>query len=362
MSLVDPRYEAGEKVGKYIFYSHIDFNGLFRLDIEKLENVFICHFDDDYCVKKKHNKSLRLGKNIIFLPSYGNYIDVFNYETYEMKRIKLNRYKSLGAITGSFVCFDNILYVCPFFLSPKGLELPFYQISLDTFEALERWDINDKVRTECKHKGELCLWYGNSYGSEIYSVIFRSNKVIKIDLKNGFVKSEEAPINNLYGIGVYNNNHFLVTYNGSLFSMNSNKYLFENVNEDEKTIRYVERYKNKLYLIPEFGDSLIELSFDGEKFMEQGEYKLCVSSEKHERTFSWHRLEDGFLYLFSDMYSTLTIVDMDSEKVNVFELKGKTIWERPQEERSFMKKILHSRYEENEKYTLTEFCRDIIKI
>lgn len=361
MSLVDPRYEAGEKIGKYIYYSHLDFNGLFRFDIELQENEFIRHFEDDLNIKKKHNNSLIVGNNIIFLPGISRYIDVFNYETFETKRIELNKYKNQGAITGSFCYFSNQLIICPFFLSPSTMELPFYQIDLDSCVVKERWDINEKVKKVCNHIGETCLWYGNKCGSKVYAVIYRTDKLIEIDFEKELVTKVISPVGDLYGVAAVGDDFWLITFHGLIVKSSLGKTTYVSKEENLKAFRFVEKYGDRIFLIPEFDKSVLCFDCSGNEKLKKYINLLFDGMDNTIRTISWYRIEKENMYLFSDRYSTLIKFNMKSGQYLKMDLKGKTVWKQ-QDERNFLNNILPSIYTESEQYALADFCSDISKM
>jgi len=365
MSLINPLFEAGEIIDNKLYYSHSNFNGLFCLDIDTQENKFICFFDDEYCIKRKHNKSIRWESSIVFLPGRGNFIDIFNVETKKITKIKLKRYSNSGDIANGVRIKGNKLIIVPFFMRPHKFELPIYQIDLENKKVVERWDINKIIKDKYKVDREVCLHVSDDSEDNMWMIVLSTNIVISLQIDTGKVDVYETQISDLYDICNIDNDLFLINESGNIFLWDFNKNKAIAVVDfgisERMPYRRIIKNGNVFYAIPEHIGVIYSWKSCCDQFSVE-EIALCEKENPGGRFFSGYKLEGDFLYLIPDIVGFVFRVDLKTHEVLIINQNVMDSWIDEEQERLFLKNVLKTIYWENEDYGLDEYCSDVLKM
>lgn len=366
MGILDTRFKAAVIVGDNIYFSHSRFNGLFMMDIKSLSTYFIGQFpQSDPCKKDLHSVGGCYGNWVIFLPGYGNSIDLYNIKTGEFRSFLLNRYQNIGEMACAGYIHQNRLSIIPHFLYPDKFELPFLQMNLDTFEINERWDINDKIKKMLALYEETAIMSTSCQNGILWFPIHKSSKVIKFDLENEQIDVIETEIKDLNSISVIGKRIWLTQCSGSIYSWNAEtnetiKYENQCGETCGRAVKSIIETGKGAYALPEFSEYITYLDFnDTDKgFVKLNDVDIMFRSKSNFENYGFY---DGKFIVYPYNTSGLYEIVSLSNNIQCRQLNSK-IHFKTRNEDWLLDTILRTQYVENQGYTIKEFCTDVEKM
>ena len=169
-----------------IWYSCIEMNSLYRFDIAKKVNKFVCLFPDEKSGQREmHRICQYVNGIIIFLPFQGNHIHIYTPNSYMMESIFFSEY-----VYDSFVVDDEIWMIC-------GLN----------GEKLYVFNVIDKTLREIKEYKEAYKTLGVQGGrrfkyhnGHIWFGCLGTNRIADWDIEKSELRVHNTDIKNIFAI------------------------------------------------------------------------------------------------------------------------------------------------------------------
>lgn len=296
-------YSASYMKGN-IWYSAIERNGLYKYDLKKKRNEFVCFFDEEKILKKEiHRSCLAVANQLFFLPFNGKHIHIYNLDSFTMEAIEF-----CECVIDSFSVMNEIWMIC----GGNGERLFVY--NTDNRKIREVSEYGDAIKKLGEHGGrrfnyyEGKIWFGCLASNQVANWDVRENKlnVYKTSIEDIFAVFPTENIcwvvdrntSNIYGwdykekVIVYKTDNLRITAEKEALSVSTrfynnicscdNKIVFMPAYTDSLvifnkgeftyyTIKANERYKNmpkcfgyaknknKVYLVPFCTDEFIEI-------------------------------------------------------------------------------------------------------
>lgn len=367
MGLLDPRFQAGAIVQDIIYFSHIRFNGLFKLNINTLE----CSFVREFCkceagIEELHTAGFVYGNWVGFLPGRGNMIHLYNYVTEEMRSIKLNRYKNAGRMVCAAYVYKQKLYVIPHFLAPQEFELPFLEIELESFTVSERWDINQAFKKKVNVVGELCILSTAYYDNCIWFVIHKTSKIGRVNLRNDEIDVFDAGIGDLSCISVTSEHIWLSQLGGTIFEWDSKRGIINEYSNEVGRIRgravsRVIETSNEIIAVPAFSKCISKKCKKQSEKAFKADYEVMIDIviDGNPAFDKFIKLKDRWIF-FSCNIPGIYEVYIKTGEITYRPFEHEVLFPSDNVKKRLLAAILASQYKENKGYTLEEFCSDVI--
>ena len=232
---MEHRFYAGTIKNGWLYFSDIQFNGLYKTELVSGHTFFIdlfygAHIQD----KKLHRIAIATEDYIFFIPQYSKYFHVLDLKT-EKLSILHSKFELEGRFSDA-VCLGNRIYLIPMYGTGRLAYIDINQmiIEYDTrFDYFYKKMINDQIVTKRVVRKNDDLLFG----------LFGTDKIIKFNMENGGFEKFESGVPDINGIYT-SNNGFWITSNSErdLFLWNGMKTERYQCNDSYDTNHPVGRY------------------------------------------------------------------------------------------------------------------------
>uniref|UniRef100_UPI0040571610 hypothetical protein n=1 Tax=Agathobacter sp. TaxID=2021311 RepID=UPI0040571610 len=168
------------KIGKNLYFSAKEFNGLFKYNIDEEKVELISRFYDEHLWKKNlHHQIIRFDHKLYFIPYNGNGISVYNLIMNKIDFISLS-VKEENSISRAFLCKNKILLIPMHSLDLLG----YYNIITGEMESLQ--GLRSKIELILGDDFREAIYF-DMYGvckvdDKLFLIPYRQNIVCCIDL------------------------------------------------------------------------------------------------------------------------------------------------------------------------------------
>ncbi len=195
---INLRFIAGSIVDNTLFFSSIFFNGLFRMDLDTEEIIFVDVFDEAPLEKTYlHRVCLTYDRWLIFLPHNHDKINFVNIDTLEQKTIRVSDCSKPLMIADAVIVGDA-LYVFPAIKEQLAMI-----VHLNKFEVEANDIFNEWLRTEAPESpnkdGILCL-RAVLNNDTVYMGLNGQKGIIRYDTKTNDISIIETNLNKINAV------------------------------------------------------------------------------------------------------------------------------------------------------------------
>lgn len=277
------RFYCGKVINDMLYFSNLEFNGLFKMDLSTGITEFVDFFDDEPLdAKRLHRKVLLSGKNIIFLPQWGNKIHIYNMSNKEQKSIIVPQETKGKAIADGAVTNEGVL------LFPMKCGQLFYR--LDTTKGILYEDtlFNSWLAEYDSFEKQYQFSRIAVKKDQVWAAVYGSNIICCFDLLSKKVKTYETELKDIQG--VYNAEDGLwvsCLEDTNIYHWRTDEsieiYLNNDILKDEEVYAQIIEFQDQVYVLPSHsknifaieGDSLKKVNFPRSiQFIKEEEYSF----------------------------------------------------------------------------------------
>ena len=254
-------FSAFQIVNGIIYYSMIDFNGLFSYDIEKGESRFISLFEKEKISENElHLDSVLYKNSIIFIPYNGRYLSIYNTDTGKMSYIEMSKGKDCSYYKG--IIYKRKLWLIPQVISSDNFDrFNICTIDLETWN-IERYAEIDRFYT---NSAQGIFSFGAcSYQNKLYIALYGKNSILSINMENN--QTERIVIQKINGLSTIDiiDDYFWISENntGNIFITDINGNIKRVIGEEYSDRHYVRMFNcirklgDMIYVFPQNSDSI----------------------------------------------------------------------------------------------------------
>lgn len=172
------------KEENFIWFSAIDHNGLYKINIDNNEMVRVAEFPEEDDIFELHRKVIVYNRVLYFIPYKGNGISTYNLDTHEMDYFTPHDENELHA-SDAFL-EDDIIWILP-----RSLNQPLYEFNI-THKKLyphEEWNNRILKLYGLTNNHILSLTSTCFVNSTMMTVIYNTSYVIKTSIKTWNIES-----------------------------------------------------------------------------------------------------------------------------------------------------------------------------
>lgn len=193
-----------------VFFSALDFNALFKMNLLSGKTEYICKFEKEKGLSQLHIKAFRYGNQIWFIPLFGEYIISFNTD-----ENKINYFDIPKKVEGKMGIADFWLHTRTGNLRPKFFDAG----KIDDERLYLVPATSDAVIILDMKKGSLKAYYGvidvkqefigssTLCGNKLWMAPYMGSQLIGVDIESGDVERVECPseLGSYFGICSFEN-------------------------------------------------------------------------------------------------------------------------------------------------------------
>ena len=342
--MIMPVFTTGKIYKDKLFCSCANYNGLFQVDLDSGNVVFLSLFPNETCISEMlHRNSVLYEKYLCFLPQEGSFLQIYDIENAEFQSVNLKGIKA-GPYDG-FIC-DGELNV--YSLNGGILILKYSLLKMKiTYEYVSNGETSKHIYQKIYKQNDL-----------ICMLEYDTNVMDEVDYKTGELRQHYLEIPSSINYSVSRSGFWFVSSDNtavSLWNSSSNtvmSYIVEGKRENE-TFSGVVEIGAEVFLVPIDGDIIRKLSED--KFVPM--HKICLSSRKNNAStfFISNERTDSHYYMLPLNIDSFIIID---DKGCISQLQYKWINEEEYDENMFrteIKEKLAKSVYENEWNTLANY-------
>jgi len=309
------------KEQNFIWFSAIDHNGLYKLNIDNNEMVKLAEFSEEDNIFDLHRKIIVYNRTLYFIPLKGKGISKYHLDTHEMEYFIPDDRNEIHA-SNAFLD-NNVIWILP-----RNLSQPLYEFNIvhKKFHQHKEW--NEKILKLYGLENNHILSLASSCFADktMMTVISNTPYVIKTSMQTW--KIETYCISNKYrlrGIAYDSGNYWItlskggsilyVDINGKKINMidldTSSNAAFMNIIADDQSVIILPSKDTKIYRI----DKKLNQSYIYDIDMRQNLAKKHLSW-----CMGWLKDEDG-LYILPCAGDEIEKYDINKEKQVDFILK-----------------------------------------
>ncbi len=310
--------------GKEFLVSSNLCNGLFC--VKENENRYIGSFYNKHIDIQYLHKAIYLDKNdLLFIPTYGNEIDLYNVFTKEFGVI-IPKYKINDLTTVNIILDRKILFI------PRtlGVDLCIFDIIDRTFERHSWWGTVTSA-LGIKYT-DASLFYCTEYSGNIYLPLRGYNVILEVDLNNREIIEHVINIDNAmpYSIDFYENKAWITQENSKTIicwdCINGSFTEFENncENIEENYIPYIKTVflNNKAIFIPRNHSIFLIIDLISGETSSIDINKKNVNVNKNMNSTVW-------FYGYQIIKDKLILFPSNTDKILILDVKNKNIeWKK----------------------------------
>lgn len=256
MSLFNPSFSCGAKLGDVIYASSYLINALVKIQIDSGRTVFISQFpESEAIIENQHSRAYTYNGKVFFCPAFGNYIHIFDSTTNEIRALVIDRQKYNGEFYGLMNKEKLILY-------PKNSGGDFLSIDMNSMEisVLLRWKQIEKYIPDTQKNVFLRIILIND---KMYLPVYNSSTILTLDLNTLAVEKKDVEVEHLLGafggedeiVLLSNNNSFVYKWcppNNKVEQYTKNEAL-----DEEISFTFVIELKERKYFFPGYSSAYI---------------------------------------------------------------------------------------------------------
>lgn len=281
----------------YVYFSGIQISGLYKMDMETGEVIYICAFEKENNVYQLHSKAYLHGKNIWFIPYTAKYITCVDIETFSME------YYDLPPFTENEE--GKKIYGSTYYDSGRIDENRIYLVSPGNDTPLI-FDMKKKeiiLSYKLPMKKDEIVGYGSAWRNKIWMTPIRGNCIYCADIDGGEMRyiPKVFEENQFSGACVYNDKLWIAPYKSDrlrCYDLKNNifeDFLFTELYDESKTYREVIQVENKLWILPWAATSILEFDPENKTFFEHFlnkennddlHYMSVIETDDNSRVFS----------------------------------------------------------------------------
>ncbi len=164
------------------YFSHMDYNGLFSLNLETGKTEFLAFFPEE---KKTqcflHMKCLRYQNSLVFVPEQARHIHIYKPETGELQAVFLEGFQS--GQTGCGGAEQILLEENKLMIFPCTLKQPIFEINIAAGLVKKNWDFTNWCRKHINADEEALFGRIVKKGNWIWMAAHSSNQIVGMDLE-----------------------------------------------------------------------------------------------------------------------------------------------------------------------------------
>ena len=260
------------------------------------------------------------------------------------------------------------LYVIPHFLSPSELELPFWEMDLESFEIIERWDVNDDFKRKLDVSNELCILSTSYFDNSIWFVIHKSDKICRLNLESGETDVYDAHVENICSISVDSECIWLSQEDGSIIQWDIQEGIVHKYNNEVgetrgSAVSRVLEAGNKIISVPAYAE-YISVKDEGDlkgDFKAKRELQINIIFKNMVTFGKYINHTDRYILCPYNVNGLYEMLKKNGEiKYRPFEQQ--IYFSDFKVRESYLNKILAKRINENQEYKIEDFCQDIMSL
>ena len=273
-------FHSFEVVGKYIYFSAIDYNGLYKYNLETQTNEFVSFFSDELIeIRHLHGAVKCVDKKLYFAPMSGKNISIYDIERENFKTVNVS--EKIGDTSSKY--YDILEHNDILIFIPTRSEY-IITINSKTYEV-NYWNEWTKY-INVLQKQEIPLIKNGSFilDNKLYMPYCRDGIIIKVDLES-FCSDAVRVCENKNGFvdAIFNNdqNEVLLLVNGEASIV---RYKLDNGQVDEYKSKFdMGGIKFPYQQMFDIGDKILILNY-------RQEYSIIY--EKSTNLFKIFNIED----------------------------------------------------------------------
>ena len=300
------RFMAGNIIDDILYFSHLQFNGLFRMRLDTEEMTFIGSFDEVPESRASiHRKCLVYDRWLIFIPHNFNKVHFINADTLEQKTV------TVAEDNGKVMIADAVIWKDSLYILPARKEQPVVIIHLNDLCVEYPKAFNDWIGTsvpDSPHKSGILATGAELFDDCIFLGLYYQNTIIKYDLKSESGSLVDTGIENIMGVFAGNSCLWVTdAENGLIERLPDHE---KNIEDDrKKTYRRVLSSGEYVYAIPgKAGRIKLMEGVGSSKEMEYpDEYKDIESLNVNSKFFGY-AIYKGYIYLFPYSHDNILVI------------------------------------------------------
>lgn len=326
-------YFCVEKTEQGVYASCFEINAF--VEIIGNRSKVLGSFRNEKNIDSLHRRIIKNNNLIFFVPKRAKAVSYYNLFSKEMKYINIcSKNEEVSIIA------DAKLYEGKIYMFPKSLEQNLKILDIETLNIEERDDYRQKlIEAGMPVKQEFDTYSVAQYGKTFWIVPFKSNKVIKYDIKTGDITIKEFEVENLRNISISSQYLWINCFNEAtvvrINRKNGESILIRNTNDGVKDYHRVLCYKERIFLLPVKGYEIDEI-VDGSNivaFYTNNKYNNCKD------VFGDYYIDDKGMLCFLPLIDTnVKKIDLNNNMLHIIEFDEteiikKKAWEQIKEER-----------------------------
>lgn len=249
------------------YFSNVDFNGLFSVDLNDSNVEFLGYFPEDKLIARFIHKSI-IGINhcIFFFPLYGKGITIYNILEKKFIFKNIGEKEQLFCVASTFIYNDKIIII------PANIQNNIYVLNYENYELKEVrcFKENHKVIT-------VDLFGTVKYNEKIYIVNRGTNEIYSINLLNFDIEKHTIKeMSNIRNINIIDGYIWLTDCCGKKVARVDIKDFsvviinYEYGNDNNKIPLIVEKWNNDIIVLPGSNNVVYKLDYKENKFVNSG--------------------------------------------------------------------------------------------
>lgn len=265
-------FSAYQIIGRKVFFSFLQCNGLYSYDLDNEKIEFVCFFKEDPIGKENlHWDSFVYGEWIGFVPYGSIFLTLFNHKSGEMRCIRIS--DSLPPTF--FKCFliNDKVWMISQVADNRGDCRNICVFDLGITKFVPQLEVSDQIRNKLGYTPDTSSFFSLSasrYNNELLVALYNTNTIARIsteDLKVSYIEIKE--IDDLATVSVIENRVWLSRLGGGdvySYSMNNDGdiKIIRSKKEDVKRRPYREivRIKDRIIIVPDNETNLLFVDED----------------------------------------------------------------------------------------------------
>ena len=310
---------------EYMYFSALDFNGLFRVKKGEHNAEFIMHFPGDLSWQMMmHRQIINVGRTLFFIPFNAHGISVYHIDEDKMEYISI-------PCENKLLNFSNAIHIKnKYLLIPNYMKQPF--VWLDPYtQSVVIEDRLETIRKELYQSNNLAAvdFYGSiCIENNLYINVCETKKLLNINLDTFDVKVIDIPFENTHNIIYYKNDlWFSLNEPNKIFRYNLNtheylEYIFEEDSEIKRPIYAFLPFNDTIITIPRMGNHIY--IYDNK--LDKWNVLVDVFNGDFERVLKWftlfmgHKINNEEVFLFPRSGNGMLIINPNDTKIENYQI------------------------------------------
>ena len=192
------RFMAGNVIDGILYFSHMNYNALFKMNLDTEEVGFISTFDEIPIDRAYiHRKCLVYKRWLIFIPQNADMIHFINVDSLEQKTVSIADESRYFMIADAIID-DDLLYILPGRIEQRAKILHLDDFRIEIMEDLNNW-IREEISDDINKDSAICLG-AVIHNKSIYMGLYRRSKIIRYDLGSRDISQIDTDIERIKDI------------------------------------------------------------------------------------------------------------------------------------------------------------------